>query len=625
MWRAMRRLLLGAAVSSGAVVLLAVLYPAVSGSIPAAAQDPPVHFAAGDSAVALSQPAVATLLNDSADVYRVLEVTAAVSADAVPATGAAAAFPVDVRFDIGSSTEPFDAGSPPELSPGGVQRLTLTQAQGTPAGSSGWLTVGLGRDRRVELVVRQPLSVPEKQAATGFTSWSFTSFAAGIDPTAPAGTALPLSKGSCADAGTVSGVLVTADTWATAKSGACTQGSTMLPLDITDIPGIGTYTGTVKIGSDTVTVAMTRTRIVLWPVLAILLGLVLAILAQGASDRGWKRDQSRWLRELAKSARDADDKFAGAAGSATWGSYRIRPAVEAAAARLTSDLDEIMVARGRFRGLLPWPAGFMAKERTTLRENTQRLDLAVRQWGTSPAAFAAMQAAEVPAAMDILAPKVKARRLELLDGRTEGADLAAVEKMIADVGSWAVAARVVVALDEARKRLDEIKSGYRQLARTDQDAFDGANRTLLGLSAALAAATDVTAVVDLQPEVSALVRAVTELPKKHVREFGPVDEGTQTETVAPTTILRVPGALRQVLAFLRTRGDGVLSVVMLALTVAIAVWSGLVALYLDKAWGTGVDFAAAIVWGFGTTALLSPVLAAIRGWGTPVSDKTAET
>jgi hypothetical protein len=52
--------------------------------------------------------------------------------------------------------------------------------------------------------------------------------------------------------------------------------------------------------------------------------------------------------------------------------------------------------------------------------------------------------------------------------------------------------------------------------------------------------------------------------------------------------------------------------VWLLVSLVVAAWTGLAALYLGKPWGTWTDFIAMFAWAFGTTAVLTPLLSSLE-------------
>ena len=620
----MRRLVVVAAVAF--LLLLLVVIPSS-----AAPQDQPVHFAT-ETVVLSSDPVVTTLVNDSVATYRITAVTAEVTADDLPTDGSPTkSHDVAVQFqvDVGDEFQAFVADDAPLLQPGGVLRILLSTPSDTPTGSSGWLTVSVGRSETAELVARQALSLPTAKAATGVTAWSITSMSL-VDTSTSIATALPLTKGTCADAGTVSGVLVDGDRTAAVKNTPCSGDQPSIGLEVTGISGVGTYSGTVAVGSDSIEFKVTRTLWWVWPVVAILLGLILAIVAEGATDRGWSREQVRWLGKLKEDGEATDTAFASAAGNAPWNGYRIAGAVNAEVDRLMTKREEILDGRGRWRRYFPWPANFMSAERTALRESTQHVDQVLRDWRVAPDQLKAGDAEALVPELDTFAPKLKARRLSLLAGTTDPQDLEAFERIIVELTSWPAAIQVVTTLAKVKARLDELKPGYHGMVWSDSEVYDAAVRSERAISAAVRSEADADAIAGFLPAVTALVEQVSGLPKirpvaRHeltagVIGVGVIGEGVSTETIRPGTALSLPAFLESAVAFLSTRGDTMLNIVMVALTVSVAIWSGLSTLYVDKAWGTWIDFVAAFVWGFGTAALLTPILTALRAWGTRVSD-----
>jgi hypothetical protein len=607
------------------VVVSSILLPTILATASATAQEPPVHFSSTDVVTISAEPTVATLVNDSVDTYKVICVTAEVTPDALPIDGSAPkSHAVDVAFEINGSFQPSGRAVKATLPPGGTLRLKLTLPKPPPPASSGWLTVIVGRSTTPELVTRQRLSVPAAQVATGLSSWSFESMSRDPTPSGGAQTLLPLSKGSCADAGAVNGVLVDGDRKASVTSGACRPGQTTIPLNVTGISDVGKYSGTVKIGSENITVTVTRTLWWIWPVLAILAGVVLALVAQGSTDRGWAREENRWLGQLKKDGENADKAFIRAAADATWKGYRIKDAVTAEVERLRTIRNSILKERGRWRRYLPWPANFMSAERSALRDGTARVDQMSRRWHTTPDQFKALQAATGLPELDTVAPGLGRRRDALLAGTASLDDIDDIEHVITELDAWPNAEEVVRSVAKAKARLAEITPGATAMVASDKDVFDAAVRSTRALSGALSTESNAKVVADLAPKVTALTNRISELPMITISEVAPAETVT-TETVQPETALAIPRTVRAAAAFLASRGDTLLNLVMVGLTVAVALWTGLTTLYIGKAWGTWVDFVAAVAWGFGTAAVLTPIITALRQWGTRITDPAGET
>jgi len=574
---------------------------------PASAADSPVHFESADVLVVGTTPAVATLQNDTPDTLTITSASAELVPAAVPAAGATTPVtPVTVAVERDHRFGPVSATP---LAPGTSVRISLTTTAPAPA-RTGWLVVTVARDGAVRYVARQKLAGAAAPVTTGLTRWQVTTAPAG----ALSGTVtvdLPLHTGSCADVRSVDAVLAATDTAATVAKGTCTA-TDRLPLVVSGLSDVGTYTGTVKVGSESITVTVIRTRLWIWPVAMILLGLLLALLGQGSADRAWARATSRWLRKVRAAAGTPTSDQAG---------YDIAPAVDAEVQRLTMLRDHILAERGRWLRWLPWPPDFMAEDRAALRDGTRAVDQDVRDWARVDDDLAAMRAGldADSAALAKLAPALHRRAAELVGADAKVGTIAQVRAVLGETTAWPAARSVVAAVATCADRLTALAAGPAALVGSDRLVFEEARRQQRGVLAALTGQPDARAVAGLADRVEQLAGLVAQLPPPVDGDRGPVRGVGFAPTGAGAQFV-LPTVLRQAVTSLRGRGDTILTASLVAVTVAIAIWTGLSTLYAGKAWGTPVDFLSAAAWGFGASALLTPVLTALRAWGTRARD-----
>jgi hypothetical protein len=187
-----------------------------------------------------------------------------------------------------------------------------------------------------------------------------------------------------------------------------------------------------------------------------------------------------------------------------------------------------------------------------------------------------------------------------------------LEQRLADATNLPAALNVIDELDRLDRYLMAL-DGTRFLYPKDQEEFVLACQLERQASATLEQTYAPARVVsDVAPTVREASNRAARLPKPgppvDIDQAVPAGAGVQDFAVQALALVEtlVQGATQR--AYVVSQGS------LILFTLAVTVWSGLATLYNDKAWGTVPDVIAAIVWGFGATTLIAPILNLVRGF-----------
>jgi hypothetical protein len=312
-------------------------------------------------------------------------------------------------------------------------------------------------------------------------------------------------------------------------------------------------------------------------------------------------------------AREADRKFKAAASGRRWASYAIADAVALELAAHLVKLDSI-AQEGARAGLL---TAQQVADVKALATAAAPIDVLVGEW---PAwhleVFLPLDGlrndAEWHGAWAAI-PRVKAWIDHLLEPTVDPTPMG-VERSVEvkkEQAQTEAALKLVAAFLHYAARVGEV----REQVRADDPDLMAALDALRDLRERLSAddAQRPTAVVALAPKIDAFRTLVNKLPEPVVTTVAGVEEAIDEDAAA------AEAQLAEVLAHLaettpadvvRMRNDAITTVDrrLIGVIGAVAVWSGLQALYFGKPWGNLIDYGAAIVWAFTGTAVLTPLI-----------------
>ncbi len=598
------------------VVLVAfiVLWPA----IPAGATPTPEFDATTAIALTADQPVTAAIVNDTATAYQLTAASATVFGG--PALAVATATTVADSFVAFAGPVPLAAG--------GVVRLQLAAA-GSGSASTGFLTVTLTAGRTV-LHLHRAVSFTPTSAVPATTSVTQLSRAGLLNPDGSGDVTLqvPLSSGVCSAAGTPAVTLVDHDRVATgaARCSSATAGTVDVRVHV---PGPGTYKGSISLGGKDIAVEIDRGLGPVWPIVAILIGLALAIVVQALTEADWIRQQRNWLRRQVVEAKTASDEFMSRSGAgASWTQYVLELYVTEQKSALEQRITAVVHSRGAWvrRWLVPWPTGYQAKERAAILAEIVAIDALIEGWPAAAGDFTAAHELATGADRPVIqhgAGKLLTRVDALLarDGKVN-LDLREIRAQIADA---AAALQLAVDLNRQQDRLSGLAEVEPGLTLADQALLATAWQQYRVAAEALKQCDNpVDAVGRVAPLVAVAARSIAGLPDPAAVVLR-VSEATEDLARSATSAggpvpFRVLVPLREVGRFVAAQVGLASFWLVLLVNLVAGVWSGLAVLYVNKPWGHPLDFVVAIAWGFAASTVLTPVLGLLRNLGTRSED-----
>jgi hypothetical protein len=464
--------------------------------------------------------------------------------------------------------------------------------------------------------------VPAAAAAAGratplTTSWGVTSFR-GTHTTVD----VPLAPGAVCtpSAQPLPTGLASGHHAATVRIAACAAPSGSRPgtarLQVQGLSAIGKYTGTINLLPDSppagaLALTIQRTDLVVFPILALLIGIGLAIAAgrlTGRSNPISTADQQTWQLD-ARLPRVAMD-FAQATVGLPWADLSFEPSAKQL---LNSAREELNTLRRGFTAI--------DKADPTLRSVTADLTVvstALAIWPQLPAqlvelaqatddvrslapAFHPPGATPLPTLVSVASGLLVGETVEVRTVARYGTD---VQTSTTALRAMARDARTLIGL---RTRADAILVAIgNDPAQNDRRNY--AMWALRGIETALRAmwtATNAAAylALPLPSDLNTIAGTLDALDPSPQPAFAPdfrpppapAPPSPPPPPTAATATSRAAliGRIRLV--------DNTLLVVLLA---GVTLWSGLVALYFGRPWGTVIDYGTALVWGFGAQAAL---------------------
>jgi hypothetical protein len=460
----------------------------------------------------------------------------------------------------------------------------------------------------------------------GVTTWKPEVFSWGA---ATRGKTIPLESGSTcppppADASGNSGSASTTTTVKPAATAVIATGvhSTRvdavcegdhLRLDFGMFPRAGTYKGTLEVGETKVDLEVRRADP--WPVAAVLaaIGILIAIVQRlWFANRVRFNEGRRTVKLLKPLANAAQKDFSVAAGDVTWKNYDIRPAANKVMDDLVAKVDE---AKGGRSSWLSGPKDGDVELQAALK-GAASARASIEAWPTAAKAVAALAAARADLGdRSRRAAKLVAWADGVLAGTTKiPPTLTAADSFRNDVATCAAAfghVKVVVELERALAGLE-----WYATDPFDRRTFDEARGRVQGASRELERANDPGEVdgAAIAGDLKRARRLIDRLPTPR--------PPTNREVAADLTRAVVPvadwvdGLLRGVNRVERHVSQLLGSywvftawtIVALLLAALAAITSGLQAQYVGKPWGTPFDYLTMLLWGYGTTSVLTPII-----------------
>ena len=444
------------------------------------------------------------------------------------------------------------------------------------------------------------------------------------------GAALPLIGGDCAKLKLAPGTLVG---YVQAPSGAgsrvlgrCAPGTSTVTLSFPGLARTGaTYTGTATIADQQVAVTVVRSANLLWPLIALIVGIVLALLMlhlvpKLVLDRRIGRLASA---EAAIGTADHPGKqveeFRKTAAGRTWAGLDITGSVGTEGAVITADVDKLRTTR--WLSLTEDDAQVKAiDERIAgIEQAGEQLQAVARDLAGLSGELAGITTDLVPA----WCAAVKQSCLDRAGPLTldELAELAAGAQDARQLAAWLPKAQQQV--DVARSRLGQLKS-YQVDDPRVQAEIEKAGRLLDEALADLKRAATSAEVrqayegkfIDARTVLDGL--SSVQAPRIAVRDLSPAGSGAGAAGPAPVVLTGpappTPRELERRAAVIVAIDEGV-SIAALVVVVGLLIFAGLQALAIGKTFGTPWDFVAAVAWGSGAVAIGSPLASAIEGFG----------
>jgi hypothetical protein len=529
-----------------------------------------------------------------------------------------AGYDVTVTTVWADGTAVMAPGTPTvRLEPGGV--ATASVAVPDSVGVAGFI-VAVARPAGGPVVVaRRPFRVDASKPAWAplVADWRVTS---GRWPVhGMHNTAVPLADGeTCGDptvSAVVGGVARTGGGSAVVTA-TCRAGAKRVELSFDGLDRTGDYTGKVDLAPDTdggdLALTVRHTDGLLYPAMLLLAGILLAVLAAWQSGRLSALSRAReeaWL--LQAQAAAVQQRFWSAGEGRTWQPYSFLAA-------LISELDQVRARLGAQRWLFSEIAADKGPYKAELDKLTELQKLVTAWESFAPQLAALAQARDLAKATPIPAA-ILTHADDLLDPEAPVLAIARVQPLVEDVGATLPAVRAWP--DDARA-VRELRALGRTLAGLvppgpDRERLDTANNAVEVVHNDLVTAADGAAYSGLN--VAARLKEPKVVLSALQRRYGLVAAGVAREPVditlpAPPEVPRMlrdvqesaAATARRIVLSRRLRNG----LAFLAIA-AVTAWTGLTALYFDRAFGTWRDYVAVAVWGFGAQAGLAVLIGAL--------------
>lgn len=543
----------------------------------------------------------------------------------------------DVRQDDGSpialTSNTASDPSIANLQPGKSATFTLTRtdAAATTTGA-GFLLVTVTQvgASGPTAIVKHPLSVGIAKLKPAVTSWKLTSE---LRDDSVQDRPIPLdSPSNCeglVDGKTVPGTLnsgsETVTVTGTCQTKSVNGSKASLALAFGPIPRVGTYTGDLTVDGTKVSLELRVSRPIILAIILILIGLTLAFIFHFYVANSYRVGRvAAALEHLDSEAQVAQDAFVQASDGNPWHNYSIGVGARRQAAELVeratksttnnwwwwlrssddvdADLKSATADGATLKGqIASWPA--VADELSALADvdlSPAEQELVTNLWTWRNAT---------------LAPEVAARTLEPDEWVKLGTNAAAAAKALG-------LAKVALELSAAVERYDGADD---QLETPDLlILFEARAKKREALAELKRAATpDEVAKLEIQADLDAVRRLLDQLPP--VRPAGKAAGYTSANFIAAdlpewvgatlAAAATAPTYTEQTGHLPSPRAIRGWNWALFVIVGFAAIWAGLVGAYFDKAWGTPRDIVTMLLWGFGTTTVLTPVFDALQHLG----------
>ncbi|WP_432825470.1 hypothetical protein [Dactylosporangium sp. CA-092794] len=503
------------------------------------------------------------------------------------------------------------------LDPGSIAAVEV--AAPAAAGAKGFVVVLARSSSASPSVSRRPFRVASSSAAWTplVAEWRITS-TRGPAQHGMRNTRLPLARGaSCGtrDATAPVGGLVLPGSGVATVTAVCQAGRPWVELSVDGIATAGDYKGTIDLAPDddatgTLTLTVRQTDDVVFPMLLLLAGIAVALLAAWQSGRLSAVSQAReetWLLHVEADA--AQQRFGAAAGGAAWQRYSLLPAV-------TTRLDEIRARLGRLR----WGYTELTIDKGPYKEHVDAL-AEVRNLVDAWEGFAERLAALAAARNSVTESSAIAEHGTVLLSGDQPVSIAGFAPLVADVEATSTALSAWLSDREAMAKLAALAERLRpatQRSDTDARSLSEALAEVEAVREASSTASDGAAYLDLDvaARLQEQARVLNALRDRYLRLVSAgVDEANTGPVAAPQPVLPAPpvgrgdGAFTMARRMTQTRR--LRNSLVFAAIAGVTVWTGLSTLYFDRAFGTWRDYVAIGVWGFGAQAGLNVLASAL--------------
>jgi hypothetical protein len=558
-----------------------------------------------DGPVDVGDDTVLTVVNDGGEPLSSVRVNAMLHPE--PAVGSArVAVPVSVDFGDG-----FGVQAKGPLAPGEALQIELTTPKDAPRPAVGLVVVTARNPQGATVVARQELAIAADIAVPGVSTWSAVSRTWWKDSGGEVGQPIPLDAGSgCPEDEAVYEDHLAAGDRAVAVTLTCRDDS--LTVTTGAYPVAGTYIGTVTVDDEEVDIEVRHTLAVWFVLLPILLGFLLAIIVQRRM-AGSDTQLRWWLMRLRGRAALADQAFLEQSSNADWDRYRIEPVVATEGAELRRRLHDLRQGLPRWLRWLPWSPGEQEPERQAIVESINDLDRLVTDWPQTPRDIKrARERLAASADASSRSPLLVQRMAEVQapEGELSVDELRSRREFLLHFDAALDVVDQLAVVDGLLRGVDRTPA-TEEWSPLDEEVYQRAKHLVREASVVLAQLRSSSEVErEVGPLVGRAARLVARLPIK------PRRTGMRGATAGDTGIVESGLVLvRRVAEAVSRRGYTASQSALVLVALFVAVATGLALLYVGKAWGTPTDFLAAFVWGFGATALLSPVLDLLRGFG----------
>jgi hypothetical protein len=606
--------------STGRRIALAAVLMAMSSVLLAAsasADSPTVHFA--DTTVLTLRNANATVVidNDTDVSYAVSVSLSLFNADGSPSKA----------FDVATHAS--------SLGPGNSRAFLIKPAAGTtPASAKGTVsflaTAGSSRLRGSLPVSVSPadslVPVVKTLSMVSVRRWPFGGGSERIS------VYLPLQEGETCPVplATVPATVVLSNGSRTAQlEGRCVMAGTSarIVFDGSKLGPPGNYTGTLTIGSTEVALMVQRTTSVVWALVILLIGFIVALLWHSWTAAGPVRQCRQRLAKLAGGATDAQTSFENMTAGQPYRMYQFRDGVLRRIGTLETQLVDVRPRwmRHWYAAVVPSPKDAQDAAVVNVTKSMDTLDDLIRAWPGLAGDFGKLQnkldgvtAAETSGTpLKDFAPKLVAHADQLLhppEETEQALDDRAAAALVAEVPATIDALGLPLVLEEIGTRLADVKPPPNSEA--DFAVWNRANQLYRQARTELAQAASASEV-----EAAGLADVV-QTARRLVLQLAPVSPAVTGQTFVPGALGlgSVVSVLQSVKAPRRRMASSVSSsravgLFWVLLAFAIAVWSGLTSLYLDKAWGTARDDFAMFVWAIGVCTVVPVLLSSLEDFG----------